>query len=299
MSALDPAGPGASSISAVWWAMFWGSMAILALMTALGLYSVFGSPAARERVSSRALVIGGGVVFPLITILGLLAYGVHSGHALLPLATDREVFRVEVTAHRWWWDVTYPDVGGETFREANEIHIPAGRPVNVVVRTDDVIHSFWVPRLGGKIDAIPGIANTIRIEADEPGVFRGQCAEFCGAQHSRMGFHVVAHEEADFAARFGALAPPPAAAGEDAFVSACAACHSVDPGDTARALGPNLATLDTRGHLGAGWLPNTPENLRRWLREHQAIKPGNAMPDFAGIDDDMLDAIAAYLEASR
>jgi cytochrome c oxidase subunit II len=306
LSTLEPAGPGAAAISGLWWLMFWASLAILAFMVAISLYAALRGRGKAGRPPARLLIIGGGLVFPGVTITALLVYGIAAGHSFLAVPDDGRAFRVEITGHQWWWEVRYPDgPGGAALYDANELHIPARRPVDVHITTADVIHSFWVPRLGGKLDAIPGITNVLRIEADAPGVYRGVCAEFCGAQHARMGFIVHAHEAEELETRLAEIAArtPGAAAqdmpGADAFAVHCAECHSVDSGQGEPRTGPNLAGVARRSHLGAAWMPNEDGALRRWLREHQQIKPGNRMPVTDHIPDAELDAIVIFLEALR
>lgn len=203
LSALDPAGPGAAPIAQVWWVMFAGAMLLLVMMTALGLYAALRRRAGPPRVSTRALLVGGGLALPVVVLSALLAWGVASGHALLPLATREPVFVVEVTGQQWLWTANYP-AHPDAATEPNRIDVPAGVPVDVHVRTRDVIHGFWVPRLGGKIDAIPGRVNVLRLRADAPGVYRGVCAEFCGSGHPAMNFTVHAHAPEALALRLGA-----------------------------------------------------------------------------------------------
>jgi cytochrome c oxidase subunit II len=151
-----------------------------------------------ERIKQihRRWIVSGGVALPLFSITLLLMFGIPAGHQMLPLPPEEgEAFRVEVTGHQWWWDVRYPD---SLIALVNEVHIPAGVPVDVYLHSADVIHSFWVPRLGGKTDMIPGHTNVLRLQADEPGTYRGQCAEFCGRDHAHMKFVVHAHAEQDF-----------------------------------------------------------------------------------------------------
>lgn len=302
LSALEAAGPGAESIARIWWVMFWGSLVALAVMIILSVWAVLRPRGSRAATPTRLLVIGGGLIWPGVTITALLAYGLANGHGLtVPL--DDEAFKVEIVGHQFWWEVRYPDgPDGETIYDANEIHIPAGRPVDFHITTEDVIHSFWIPRLGGKMDAIPGITNVMRLEADSPGVYRGVCAEFCGAQHARMGFIVEAHQADDLDEQLGQMSqaqPEPDLAehpGAQLFATECSQCHSTDTGQDVPREGPNLARVAARSHLAAGWLRNDPETLRRWLREHQEIKPGNLMPEFDHLSDDDLDAVADYLE---
>lgn len=176
-------------------ALFFG--AVLLAVIGLWLYAIHREPAARERLGHRHWIIGGGVILPSLSIIMLLAFGVPAGHRMLPLAPDDgNVVIVEVTGHMWWWEVHYPASG---IRLVDELHIPVGVAVDVVLRSADVIHSFWVPQLAGKLDMIPGHTNVLRLEADRAGTFRGQCAEFCGMGHAGMHFIVHAHEPEDFA----------------------------------------------------------------------------------------------------
>ncbi|WP_222863995.1 cytochrome c oxidase subunit II [Pigmentiphaga aceris] len=205
LSALDPAGPASADVAAVWWAMLWGATAVFCLTVALALYAALKRPSAAKRAPVGALLVGGGLILPGVVILALLAYGVRAGYAMMP--RDASAFRVEVTAQQWRWTAQYPDgelIGGTT---DNRIVIPAGRPIHLTVKSIDVIHSFWVPRLGGKIDAIPGHENTIRLQADRPGIYRGLCAEFCGERHAHMFMEVEALDETAFAARFKQVTP--------------------------------------------------------------------------------------------
>ncbi|GAA5234511.1 cytochrome c oxidase subunit II [Verticiella sediminum] len=304
LSILDPAGPGAAPITQVWWVMFWGSLAIYLLVLGLATYALLHRRR-NGQAPRRALLIGGGLALPIVVVFLLLAYGIRSGQAMLPLPTSQTVFRVDVRGHQWWWEVSYPDAPGGALYSANEIHIPAGVPVDVHVSTEDVIHGFWVPRLGGKIDAIPGRTNVIRLRADAPGEYHGVCAEYCGVQHARMALVVYAHPAEDMPARLAALAgagvDDPAdlqdTQGARDFTQHCLACHAMNPRERSSQPGPNLADLGVRAMLGAGTLENTPEALRDWLRHHQARKPGNRMPQ-AGLPDAGFDAIADFLEHS-
>lgn len=205
LSALDPAGPAAESVARLWWVMAAGAGLILILMVALGAWAFRRGRSRCGEALGRHLILGGGLVFPL-TVLGLLlAYGLPAGRASLPSAGE-QAFRVNVTAHQWWWEVSYPDVAGGARRFADEIHIPAGVPVHVRIASNDVIHSFWAPRLGGKLDAVPGRVNVARLLADRPGVYEGACAEFCGVDHARMRLRVIAHEPEELQRQLRAMA---------------------------------------------------------------------------------------------
>jgi cytochrome c oxidase subunit 2 len=207
---------------------------------------------------------------------------------------------VDVIGRQYWWEVRYLDRGVVT---ANEVHIPAGRAVRLRLTSADVIHSFWVPQLAGKLDLIPGQTNTLWIEADAPGIYRGQCAEFCGVQHARMALHVVAVPPEQFGAWLEASrgpAPPPADAlarrGQELFFSrACAACHAVRGTDADGSAGPDLTHLMRRQWIAAGTLRNTPENLADFITDAQGIKRGSSMPSFSELDPESLRALIAYL----
>jgi cytochrome c oxidase subunit 2 len=200
-SILDPAGPSAEAVAWLWWGMFAGFTAVLVVVVALWVYAVRRDPgemddAAAQRLQNR-WIIGGGLALPTISIVVLLAFGIPIGHRMLPWPpADGEAVRIEVTARQWRWAVQYP---GTEIALEDELHIPAGQPVDVYLTSEDVIHSFWVPRLGGKLDMFPGRTNILRLQADEPGLYHGQCAEFCGLGHAHMQFVVHAHTPEDYA----------------------------------------------------------------------------------------------------
>lgn len=198
-STLDPAGPAALTAAWLWWAMFGFATLVLLGVVALWLYAMIRDPGAIDEHEARHVqyrwIIGGGLVLPMGSITLLLAFGVPAGHGMLPLGDDDDVLRIHVTGHQWWWEVEYPQAG---ITRRDELHIPAGVPVDIHLSSADVIHSFWVPRLGGKLDAVPGHVNVLRLQADEAGTYHGQCAEFCGLLHAHMDFAVYAHEPGDF-----------------------------------------------------------------------------------------------------
>lgn len=301
-SSLSPGGPHAEAIARISTVMFWGAGAILLFVMALVFAAFYRSSRRREATRANRIIFAGGVAFPVVTLTALLVYGVQ---AMANLRTLPEgALEIEVVGNRWWWDVHYLDEDGGVVSTANEIRIPAGRAVHLSLRSNDVIHSFWVPSLAGKMDLIPGRTNHLLMQADEPGVFRGQCAEFCGAQHARMALLVIAEPAADFAAwldqqRAAAASPadPGLLRGRDAFVEHCAACHTVRGTATARDPGPDLTHLASRKTIGAGTLPNNRDNLIAFIARTQEIKPGSAMPSQAQLDAATLEAIARYLES--
>ncbi len=201
-SALSPAGPSAVDAAALWWGMSTFAGLVLIVVVALWLYALRRKPGQLNAQQARRIqhrwIIGGGLILPIASMTVLLVFGIPIGHRMLPLpVAGEEVLRIDVTGHQWWWQVTYPGQGIEL---RNELHIPAGRPVDLHLTSNDVIHAFWVPRLGGKLDMLPGRTNVLRLQADESGTYHGQCAEFCGAGHAHMKFTVYAHAPADFAA---------------------------------------------------------------------------------------------------
>ncbi|MBI3028477.1 MAG: cytochrome c oxidase subunit II [Candidatus Rokubacteria bacterium] len=213
----------------------------------------------------------------------------------------REALAIEVTGHQWWWEVRYPELGIVT---ANEIHLPVGRAVSLSLKTADVLHSFWVPRLGGKRDLIGGKLNNLTFTADVPGEYPGQCAEFCGVSHANMRLLVVAQSTSDFEAWAARLKTPPArpageaAKGHQAFLAGgCVACHAIQ-GVAAGVLGPDLTHVGGRKTLAAGILKNTPDDLARWLRDPPGAKPGALMPKLP-LTEDQVTALVAYLRSLR
>jgi cytochrome c oxidase subunit 2 len=213
---------------------------------------------------------------------------------------------LDVTGHQWWWQVDYNGATpSERFATANEIHIPVGEKVLVRLHGADVIHSFWVPKLSGKTDAIPGQTNLSWIEADRPGVYRGQCTEYCGAEHARMGFEVVAEPPAQFERWRAAqlqTAPPPATPaqlrGAQLFQFRCSLCHAVRGTNAASHYGPDLSHIASRRMIAAGMLPNNPGTLTGWIENPQAVKPGALMPD-QHLSGQQLTDLTAYLETLK
>lgn len=307
MSALDPQGPAARDIATVWWVMFWGSVVLFGGTMALVLYALLRAPERRVGIGGgMRLVIAGGVILPIVVILPLLTYGVSLGTVQsspqVPAALS-----VEVIGHRFWWEVRYqdPERPDQVVVSANEIHIPAGVPVDFTLRSNDVIHSFWIPNLGGKLDMIPGRANQVRLQADNPGLFRGQCAEYCGPQHARMAFFVRAHPPAEFEAWLAAERGPAREPdddllirGRDAFLErACVDCHAIRGTAAEGRVGPDLTRVGGRLTIGAGTLETSADNLAAWIADNQRLKPGNQMLPFGHLPAEEVEAIAAYLES--
>ncbi len=210
---------------------------------------------------------------------------------------DKDAIHVKVTAHQFWWQFEYPDLKINT---GNDLVIPAGKTISLEIVSADVAHSFWVPQLTGKMDAIPGITNKMYFTADKPGVYKGKCAELCGASHALMDFKVVVKSEADFTAWADHLKQPAVLAadakqGEEIFKNKCIQCHAVDPGQPG--LGPNLAGFGSRETV-AGFRPRTDEWISKWLKDPQAVKPGTLMPN-VGLTDSEVTSLVKYLQEQK
>ena len=305
-SILSPSGPSAQRTEALWWFMFAVSTVVVAFVTVLLLVGALRRRRrAEERQEprwARALLIGGGIVFPVIVLSVLWGLTLRDV-AETSSPPGEPTVRIEVDGRRWWWDVRYPELGVVT---ANEIHVPVGETVELVLTSDDIIHSFWVPQLAGKTDMIPGRTNRMWIRADSPGVYRGQCAEFCGLQHAHMAFLVIADPPDMFddwvaAQQVTPTEPtdPTLARGREVFLqSACIGCHTIQGTDATGTLGPDLTHVASRQTLGAATIPNTESNLRAWIPNAPAFKPGVLMPPIP-LSSEELDALVAYLESLK
>jgi cytochrome c oxidase subunit 2 len=246
----------------------------------------------------RTWIWWGGVIFPAI-ILSLTLFFTLRSHIALAYPPTPPALTIEVIGHMWWWEVRYPDHEVTT---ANEIYIPAGQPVNIRLTTNDVIHSFWVPELNGKIDMIPGKTNSLWLQAAEPGIYRGLCTEFCGLQHAKMQYLVIAVPPNAFAQwveqqRQPAPAPTDETTrlGQQIFLgSACVYCHAIRGTNASGQLGPDLTHVASRRTLGAGILPNNRGTLGGWTINSQHIKPGNRMPPM-NLSGAELQALLDYL----
>lgn len=300
-SALQPAGVGAEQIAQLFWWM--GAAAIVIWVLVIG-FAVYITHINLESHSSRAarwLIVGGGAIVPPIVLGGLLVFGLQ----LLPtLSAPAEAdFKIAVSGEQWWWRVQYQTPSGQTVELANEIWLPVGERVEFSLSSPDVIHSFWIPSLGGKVDMIPGRTTRLVLEPTKTGVFRGACAEFCGTSHALMNFQVKVVEPAQFDAWLKQQAEPAAAPqstaarqGLDAFLAnGCGACHSIRGTAANGVLGPDLTHVGSRLSLGADVLPNNEQALIRWISDPGHIKPDVNMPAFGMLPEDQLTALAAYL----
>jgi cytochrome c oxidase subunit II len=305
-SFLAPRGPHADYIATLSWVLFVGGGLILLLVVVLALIAMVGPSGWRGLLGRRSTVIVGGIAFPVVTLTALLVYGLLGASALVSSAPA--ALRVEVQGERWWWRVHYLDQSGETtLTTANEIRVPVDMPVEFRLTSTNVIHSFWVPSLAGKLDMIPGRVNVYRFEVSEPGIYRGQCAEYCGEQHAKMAFYVVAMPRDEFEAWYAAEAAPARdpvlpfhAYGQERFLAnGCGACHRVRGTPADGDIGPDLTHVGGRVSLAAGELPNNVGTFAGWIASSQHIKPGNKMPPFDTLPGVELRGIAAYMESLK
>ncbi|ANN77463.1 cytochrome C oxidase subunit II [Bordetella flabilis] len=305
-SVLDPAGPYAQRVTEMGWVLFIGGGVLFVWVLATLALALYGPPGLRARLGQRRIIVVAGIGVPSIILSALLVYAFGTA-AFMARAGSPPGARIEVKGEMWWWRVRYLDANGQAlFETANDIRIPTGQPVDFTLASDNVIHSFWVPNLGGKVDMIPGRVNRLRLQADAPGRFSGQCAEYCGAQHARMRFDVMAVDPAEFEAWLQAQrrpAPEPADtrlwAGQQLFMRACAQCHTVRGTAAAGRLGPDLTHIGSRLSLAAGTLPNNVGTLAGWIAGSQHIKPGNQMPSFNQLSGEGLRAVAQYMESLK
>ena len=306
-SALDPAGTNAGAIFRLGNVMFIGAGLIFLLVFALTVWAIWAPTPLRRLIAGRWLVIGGGIAFPVVVLTALLVYGLGVSGALVRPAAAPAI-SVEVIGERWWWRVHYlgPD-DRPLFASANEIRIPIGQPVEFVLKSADVIHSFWAPNLAGKLDMIPGRVNRFVFQADRPGAYRGQCAEYCGLQHTLMAFDVVALAPEAYEAWLQAQAAPAVEPttpflqrGRDLFIATgCGACHTVRGTAAAGIVGPDLTHVGSRLTIAAGTFPTNQGTLAGWISDAQHLKPGNFMPSFDTLSGPDLRALAAYMESLK
>ena len=303
-SALDPAGRDAASIADLFTVMTVGALVVWTAVVAIAIYTIRVGAPHSERAASL-LIIGGGVAAPTIVLGALIAYGMPLVPTILTPGTDGGLV-VHVTAKQWWWRMEYETPAGR-IETANELRLPVGERVELRLASPDVIHSFWVPALAGKMDMIPGRVTRLALEPTETGTFRGACAEYCGASHALMAFSVTVTERAEFQtwldAQGRAAAPPTADVailGQTAFMAnGCSACHTIRGTSAVARIGPDLTHVGSRARIAAETLPNQPAALIRWITLSDQVKPGVHMPPFRALPDDQLTALAAYLGTLR
>jgi len=313
-SALDPHGEQARGLEGLIWIFIWVAaavwisvMAVLTIALTRKSRRATDAPHVLDAKGERRMrfTVGSAVVATVIIVLALTITSFVSTRLVSPNASP--ALEIRVRGYQWWWEVTYLDAqADQVFTTANEIHIPAGRPVRLQLSAADVIHSFWVPNLAGKQDLIPGRENELTFTAQQAGTYRGQCAEFCGVQHAHMALLVIAEPPAAFEHwRQSQLSPavspadPEQAQGLKVFTSKpCAACHTIQGTSASASIGPDLTHVGSRSYIASGLLQNTRGALAAWIADPQTIKPGNNMPNVP-LTADELRAISAYLAALK
>ena len=311
--ALRSAGPQASQVLDLWLLTLGICTVVFAIILVAFVWALWRAPRASagapadttglkqvERGPRRAVIMAVGASTVLLFVLLLASVATDRSLAQLVL---RDAVHIEVTAHQWWWSARYDnDEAAKTFTVANELHIPVGRPVFMTLHSDDVIHSLWVPNLAGKKDLVPGRTATLTLRADRPGVYRGQCAEFCGAQHAWMAFLVHAEPASQYEAWVAKQREPAAAPVDEQAVrgmqvflhGTCVMCHAIGGSEAGGQRGPDLTHLAGRRTLAAGAIPNDAAHLAAWISDPSAFKPGTNMPGHALPPDD-LQALVTYL----
>ena len=302
-SALAAHGEAASQIAALTWVLFALAGFVFALVAAATWIALAGPAQLRAMLASRQTIVIAGFVFPVVVLSVLLFTGLRLTAALTSDAANP--LKISVRGEQWWWRVSYGLPDGGRFESANEIRIPAGRAVQFELTSADVIHSFWIPSLAGKMDMIPGRVTTLRLSAERPGIYRGICAEYCGGPHAWMALSVIAVPPAEFDDWLRNARQPPSLnasqrQGGELFVRAgCGGCHSISATEANGSIGPALTKLGTRRMLAAGALPMSEDNIARFITHGPDVKPGNKMPPFKIFSPAELNALSAYLMAQR
>lgn len=291
--ALQPKGPVAENQADVFYIAFWTAVVVYAVTAGLLLFGMFRRRREEDgRFPGTRFVVVGGIVVPTVILLAMMVVN----FSYLSQGPEEGDLEITITGYQYWWEAYYHD---RDFVTANEIHIPVGVDVEFHLESDDVIHSFWVPELGGKQDLVPGRVNDLILRADEEGTYRGQCAEYCGLQHANMGFLVIAQDPEEFEA-WAELESRPAvvedARGEELFVQhSCAGCHTIRGTEADGEIGPDLTHVGSRTTLAAGTIQNGRGQMAGWILNSQTVKPGNEMPPIPTIEPEDLHALVDYL----
>lgn len=305
-SALAPAARDAQRMADLFWGMTIAGALIWLAVTGLAIYAAYGQHSTQSERGGRLLIVGAGVVVPTLLLCGLLVYSLTMLPSLLASAPAGSL-TIHVTAEQYWWRVRYLREGREPVELANELRLPLNQPVNVELESRDVIHSFWVPALAGKVDAIPGRKTRLRLQAGRAGRYRGVCAEYCGTSHAFMAFWVMAQEPRDFERWLSEQAEPAAvptagiaSEGAQRFVeNGCGACHSVRGTSARGQVGPDLTHVGSRLSLAAATLENSAGDARRFIASPERVKPGVRMPAFHMLPPEHLDTLSHYLQGLK
>ncbi|QGJ70389.1 Cytochrome c oxidase polypeptide II [Planctomycetales bacterium 10988] len=302
-SALNPAGRDAALIAQLYWWMVGGAVIIWLIVVGLAVYALQINATEHDYNVTRFWVIGGGAVAPTIILTVLLVYGLSMMPTLLEPAPEGSQ-TITVIGKQWWWKVRYHLPEGQAVELANEIRLPVDEPVQFYLESADVIHSFWIPSLGGKVDMLPGRQTRLTLHPQRTGIYRGVCAEYCGGSHAKMSFEVVVMERDAFDTWLEQQQAPAKSAsnelaerGESVFLAhGCGACHTIRGTKANGKIAPDLTHYGSRLRLAASALPQTRDALKEWIAHPKQTKPGVHMPSFALLSEDDLTALAAYLE---
>jgi cytochrome c oxidase subunit 2 len=299
-SALAPAGRDAERIAWLFWIMTVGALVVWTAVVVVAVYAIRFRRASHSHQAANLLIIGGGVMLPAVVLAALLAYGMPILSDVIARAPEGAL-QIEVTAKQWWWRVRYFS-DGTAIETANEIRLPVGQRIELRLSSADVIHSFWVPSIAGKMDMFPGRVTRLSLEPTRLGTFRGTCAEYCGTSHALMQLNVVVMTPDDFRrwleqqARPAAVLPSGPSPGATEFIAnGCGACHSVRGTGADGRIGPDLTHVGARVGIGAGILGSDAEAFVKWISDTDAVKPGVHMPAFRALPPDRVRAMAAYL----
>jgi cytochrome c oxidase subunit 2 len=317
-SALDAGGIQSERLENLWWIFFYICAAVYLIVMAVLLMAWYRTKkvdaeteaeiapdADREKRLSNT--VKGAVAVSLIALFALMITSFHAGRGINSLSQAPEHLAIKIKGHQWWWEVEYQGATpSENVTTANEIHIPVGRPIKLELQSTDVIHSFWLPALHGKKDLVPNYPTVFYFQADKPGTYSGQCAEYCGYQHAKMRFIVVAEAEEDFnnwikAQRQSSVQPTTdlQKRGQEIFLtSVCTQCHTVQGTIAGGKVGPSLTHVASQQYIAAGSLQNTREHLENWVTDPQKIKPGIRMP-MNNYSKEDLQALIEYLESLK
>lgn len=302
-SALATAGRDAERIADLFIVMASGALLVWVAVVAIAIYAIRHRDKPYSQRTASLFIVGGGVALPTLVLAALLAYGLPVLPALLAPGTAGHP-HIDVSAKQWWWRMRYFTDRG-VIETANELRLPVGQRAEIRLASSDVIHSFWVPPIAGKVDMIPGRTTRLAMEPTRTGTFRGVCAEYCGASHALMAFVVVVVEPEDFEEWLAhqmrpAETPPSALAfeGQSQFIAnGCGACHTVRGTTADGRVGPDLTHVGSRLRIGAGALGNDQASLFKWIAHTDAVKPGVHMPAFRALPPESLSALAAYLDS--
>jgi cytochrome c oxidase subunit II len=311
-SALDSAGPYAGALERLWWfffitcALVWVATMIAVVIAILRGRRRTEPDLTKEGTARSAIWVAGGMGVTVLVLVSMLVVSVATGREISPFAKEY-THAIKVTGHQWWWQIQYENPRADFIAEtANELHLPAGETARITLESADVIHSFWIPNLHGKRDLVPGKKTFLTIRADKPGIYRAQCAEFCGLQHAKMGFVVIVEPKEQFDAWLSQQrlpAPHPKTAeqqrGQQVFLTTtCVLCHAIKGTLAGARTGPDLTHVGSRRTLGAAAIPNTRGNLSGWIADAGSVKPGVLMPPNP-LEPDDLHALVVYLESLK